>query len=259
MSETKKKPIRKKNKKKPVAEILLVISVLIMGILVVLFVYKGKTNKLKNASRTLSGDYPMPSELIPSDKRLYFAYMDIPDMIFEKMKGKSFKEDCPVKRTDLRYLQVLYWGTDNQPHKGELIVNVKIADKAVDIFYELYKAKYPIESIKLVDEFGGNDEVSMGKNNTSCFNARKVEGSNEWSMHAYGLAIDINPLYNPCVFEDGTYLPVIAEAYIDRNKAFQMKIDENDFGYTTFVNNGFEWGGSWEKTKDYQHFEFVTE
>ena len=95
----------------------------------------------------------------------------------------------------------------------------------------------------------------MANNNTSCFNARKVKGSDTWSMHAYGLAIDINPLYNPYVGADGSVLPVMSERYANRDDRFIMKIDADDYAYNLFVEHGFTWGGSWEKVKDYQHFE----
>lgn len=249
-----KKTTKRTKKKNKLPEILLVISVLIMGLLVVMVFYKNKTNKFKNATRKIAGDFPSPAELIPSDKTTYFSYMEIPDMIFRKMDGVSYSNDNPVNRDELRYLQLLYWGTDNAAHKGEMIVNAEIADKVVDVFYDLYKAKYPIESVQLVEDYGGNDEVSMGKNNTSCFNGRKVKGSEEWSDHAYGMAIDLNPLYNPYVGSDGSVYPVIATEYTDRNKVFRMKIDENDFAYITFTKYGFTWGGHWEENKDYQHF-----
>lgn len=250
-----------KKKKERFLEILLVISALFLGVLVVILVYRGRTEtiispeKPSSGDRNISGSYPLPSEIIDSDIRTYFAYTEIPDIIFNRMKGVSFGEDSPVAREDLRYMTVLYWGTDGTAHKGELIVNKAIAQDTAEIFFELYRASYPIESIKLIDEYGGSDEVSMAKNNTSCFNARKMTGSDTWSLHAYGLAIDLNPLYNPYVGADGTILPVTATQYADRNNSFVMKIDEQDYAYRTFVKHGFIWGGSWNGVKDYQHFE----
>ena len=268
MAVNKKTPVKKKktasvknkNKKSIMPGIILVISALLLGSLIIILVYQ--TRKIIEisgsgdpANRKMEGSYPLPSELITSDLNTYFGYTDIPDFIFTKMQGVSFTEDCPVAREDLRYMTVLYWGTDNAAHKGELIVNKSIAPEVSEIFYQLYKASYPIESIKLVDEYGGNDEVSMANNNTSCFNARKVKGSDTWSMHAYGLAIDINPLYNPYVGADGSVLPVMSERYANRDDRFIMKIDADDYAYNLFAEHGFTWGGSWEKVKDYQHFE----
>lgn len=251
-----------KKKKGHLLELLLVISALFLGVLVVILVYRGRTETIitgpgqgTTGERNISGSYPLPSELVPSDITTYFAYTEIPDIIFNRIKGVSFTEDCPVSREELRYMTVLYWGPDGAAHKGELIVNRAIAQDVAEIFYELYKASYPIESVKLIDEYGGSDEVSMAKNNTSCFNARKMTGAESWSLHAYGLAVDINPLYNPYVGADGTILPVSGEQYADRNNSFLMKIDEQDYAYRMFAQHGFTWGGSWSGIKDYQHFE----
>lgn len=249
---------KKKKKKIGGAEIFLVISALFLGILVVILV-AGNKKKITisggEGERVISGDYPLPSEIIENDKLTYFPYMEIPDFIFDKINKVSFTEDCPVTREDLRYVKILYWGTDNKTHTGELIVNKAIAEKTRDAFFDLYKASYMIERVELVDNYGANDEVSMSYNNTSCFNARKVKGTDEWSKHAYGMAIDLNPLYNPYISEDGKVLPIKGEKYADRDDYFSMKIDSKDYAYTVFKKYGFSWGGEWEKVKDYQHFE----
>ena len=252
---------KKRKKYKHVGETILVLSALFLGVLTVILVYRNKINRLRGAGgevseeRVIKGAFPLPSEVVESDKATYFASMEIPDIIWSRMDGNSVHEECPVDRSELRYLTVLYWGTDNEAHRGELVVNYQIADDVTDIFFKLYKASYPIESIKLVDEYGGSDEVSMAKNNTSCFNGRKATGSDSYSMHAYGLAIDLNPLYNPYIGSDGSVLPVTADAYADRTKNFLLKIDENDYAYKLFTEHGFTWGGSWNTVKDYQHFE----
>lgn len=257
MSKSKNK---KKNKNIKIQSVLLVVSACILGALIVFLVYKNKKETIVSGEdRTLSGAYPLPAELIDKDKSVFFAYTEIPEFVFKKMNGVSYSDACPVPREDLRYLSVLYWGFDNKAHKGNLIVNRSMADAAVNVFFELYRASYPIESIALVDEFGGNDEVSMAKNNTSCFNCRAATGNGDaWSKHAYGLAIDINPLYNPYIGEDGKVLPVIAKSqgYDNRDKTFPYKIDENDFAYKIFTKYGFSWGGNWENIKDFQHFEY---
>lgn len=241
-----------------IPEIILIISAMLLSALIIVLV-AGSKKKITIGSiddeRNIQGAYPLPYELVESDKSKYFSYMEIPDMIFNKMNGVSYSDDCPVSREDLRYMRVLYWGTDGKAHTGELIVNKAIVEDVQEIFYRLYSCAYPIERMELADSFGGNDEVSMSKNNTSCFNARKVNGTDSWSLHAYGLAIDINPLYNPYVGADGTVLPVSSEKYTDRTGSFDMKIDEHDRAYEIFTEMGFEWGGSWNSVKDYQHFE----
>ena len=122
----------------------------------------------------------------------------------------------------------------------------------------LYQASYPIERIRLIDEYGGDDTLSMEANNTSCFNYRVVDGTSSLSRHAYGLAVDINPLYNPYVtYPNGKrrVSPAASEIYADRSLDFPAKIDKNDLCYQLFTEHGFTWGGNWKTMKDYQHFQ----
>ncbi len=142
---------------------------------------------------------------------------------------------------------------------GVLICNKKISNDLQEIFAELYKAKYPIERIRPISEYQDDDERSMRDNNTSCYCYRVVEGSKKLSNHARGLAIDVNPLYNPCVRrkKDGTMLiqPATGKPYVNRNKKFKYKITKQDLCYRLFIQHGFKWGGNWNTVKDYQHFE----
>ena len=111
----------------------------------------------------------------------------------------------------------------------------------------------------LIDEYDGDDTASMEDNNTSCFNYRVVEGSDSLSKHAYGLAIDVNPFYNPYVTyeKDGAerVSPAAAMGYADRSVNFPYKIDEEDLCCRLFKEHGFIWGGNWNSLKDYQHFQ----
>lgn len=187
-----------------------------------------------------------------------FSIREIDDEIFERIKGKSYKENCTVPLEDLRYVTVAHYNFDGYMVKGELICNKAIADDLLDIFTNLYNIKYPIESIRLIDDFDADDLSSMQANNTSCFNFRKVAGSNSLSNHALGKAIDINPLYNPWVkVKNGktSVSPEEGRPYVDREKNLPYKIDENDACYKEFVRHGFIWGGNWDSIKDYQHFE----
>jgi len=123
---------------------------------------------------------------------------------------------------------------------------------------ELYENQYPIEKMVLIDEYEADDEKSMEDNNTSAFNYRSINGSTKLSKHSLGLAIDINPRYNPCVRTiDGelSVEPANGNAYTDRTQEFPYKINENDLCYRLFTEHGFTWGGSWNSLKDYQHFE----
>ena len=129
----------------------------------------------------------------------------------------------------------------------------------LDIFRRLYEAQYPIEKIRLIDEYGGDDAASMADNNTSCFNYRVIAGSDTISSHAKGLAVDINPLYNPCIsdYPDGSknIMPRDGAPYADRTRFFPMKITDQDLCFELFTLHGFAWGGTWDTPLDYQHFE----
>lgn len=166
-----------------------------------------------------------------------------------------------ISYDDLRYLRVLYYDFDGNVQEGELICNVSIAEDLKEIFYELYRNQYPIQSIRLIDVYNGDDTASMEANNTSCFNYRVVDGTASLSKHALGCAIDINPFYNPYVVFDKTgngqdYIsPKGSEIYADRSKDFAYKIDEQDLCYRLFKEHGFTWGGDWNSCKDYQHFQ----
>lgn len=189
----------------------------------------------------------------------YFMAEPITDEIYERINGCSYVENEDIALEDLRYLKVLHIGFDGETHVGELIVNKAIADDILAIMRELYENRYPIERMVLVDEYGGDDELSMQADNTSCFNYRTVEGSENLSKHSYGLAIDINPFYNPCVrtYADGSSksFPEGSDEYADRSKDFPYKIDKEDLCYRLFTEHGFRWGGTWKSLKDYQHFD----
>ena len=156
-------------------------------------------------------------------------------------------------------LQVKYIDFEGKTQQGVMICNKAIAKDLREIFAELYKAKYPIERIRPISEYGNDDERSMQANNTSCYCFRNIEGSTKLSKHAQGLAIDVNPLYNPCVRrkKDGTLLvqPSTGMPYVNRSKKFKYKITQKDLCYRLFMKHGFKWGGAWRSLKDYQHFE----
>lgn len=187
-----------------------------------------------------------------------FYISEIPDDIFEKMQGKSYKADCTLPRENLRYIHVLHVGFDNQVHEGELVVNKDIADDVLEIFKELYESGYQIEKVRLVDEYDADDEASMSDNNSSAFNFRFISHTTKISKHGMGMAVDINTLYNPYVKTvDGelSIEPANAADYVERSKDFSHKIDHDDLCYKLFTEHGFEWGGDWTHSKDYQHFE----
>lgn len=187
-----------------------------------------------------------------------FYISEIPNEIFALMQGKSYKDNCTVPYEDLRYVHILHKDFEGNTKEGELVVNRLIAEDILEIFRELYNQSYPIEKVKLVDEYNADDEASMSDNNSSAFNFRFISYTTTISKHGLGLAIDINTLYNPYVKTVNGALniePANATEYVDRDKEFEHKIDHNDLCYRLFTEHGFEWGGDWNSAKDYQHFE----
>ncbi len=187
-----------------------------------------------------------------------FYVSKITDSIFQRIKGKSYKSNCTVAREDLRYLHVLHVDIDGKIHEGEMICNARIANDVMEILTELYRQRYPIEKMRLVDEYDADDEKSMEDNNSSCFNFRFISHTTKVSKHGLGMAVDINPLYNPYIKTvNGRRVvePVTAGAYTDRSKEFAYKINRNDLCCRLFREHGFTWGGDWSSMKDYQHFE----
>lgn len=209
-------------------------------------------------------EWQVGKEVSAEDVRKYgtdrcFASMPISDAVFGRIYGNSYKKDCRVLRSSLRYLHLLHYTEDGRIKLGEMICHKDIADDLTDIFRKLFEAKYPIENMQLIDNYGADDIQSMEHNNTTCFNYRTVAGSKKLSNHSLGKAVDINPLYNPYVKrrKDGTYKvsPEKGRQYADRTKTFKYKIDRNDLAYRLFKQHGFRWGGDYRSLKDYQHFE----
>lgn len=187
-----------------------------------------------------------------------FCAQEIDDGIFGRIKGRSYGDDCTIPLSELRYIKVLHYDIDENIVLGEMICNCAVSDDLLDIFRSLFEAHYPIERMVLVDEYDADDEKSMTANNSSCFNFRFISGTNRLSNHSMGLAVDINPLYNPYVRQaDGKIVvePAVAGEYADRTATFRYKIDRDDLCCRKFIEHGFEWGGDWTTRKDYQHFE----
>lgn len=183
-----------------------------------------------------------------------FASQPIPEEVRARMEGKSMKDKAKIGYDDLRYLTLYYYDFDSRIQQGEMVCNKAIAHDLLSIFRTLFMEAYPIHSIRLVDDFDASDEASMQANNSSCFNYRTIAGSWRLSRHAFGMAVDINPLQNPCV-RGSRIRPSTATDYVDRSKNFPHKIDDNDLCKKTFESHGFRWGGRWRSVKDYQHFE----
>ena len=211
-------------------------------------------------ARTFHPGQTVPDEYIAKHGAdAFFSSQEIPDTIFAIMQGKTFKADCTIPRSDLRYILCLHRDLKGNAIVGEMVVNKAIAADVVDIFRQLYANNYPIERMRLIDYWDADDERSMTANNSSSFNFRFISHTTKVSKHGAGMAVDINPLYNPYhkTLADGTEViePAAGKPYLDRTKSFDYKITETDLCHRLFLQHGFEWGGSWTSCKDYQHFE----
>jgi hypothetical protein len=166
----------------------------------------------------------------------------------------SWRPGCPVHYRDLRLITMTYWGFDDKPHTGELVVRKTVTDDVVTVFKKLYGWRWPIRQMKLVDAYKGDDYASIDVDNTSAFNCRPATGSSNWSNHAYGEAIDINPRENPYVTASGSTAHQNAKKYTKRPMKGKGVINPGDKVVKAFAQVGWEWGGDWAGTKDFQHF-----
>lgn len=183
-----------------------------------------------------------------------FTKSEITQDIYRRIYNVSYKENENISLEELNYLRITYYDYEGNKHIGEMIVNAKIADEVLEIFKELYDVKYPIYQMKLVDEYNGSDYDSIEANNTSSFNYRYIENTTTLSNHAFGLAIDINPIENPYVL-DGNVEHAKSEEYINRSKFKIGMVTPDDECVKIFKKYGWTWGGDWINPKDYQHFE----
>lgn len=204
---------------------------------------------------TIVDDEKVKSEQL--DK--WFSAEEISDEVLARMLGKSYPENCATPLSSLRYLKLIHRNKEGKTQRGELVCNKAIASDLLQVFRTLYESDYVIERMMLVDEYDASDEKSMTANNTSCFNFRFVSGTRTISKHGLGLAIDINPLYNPCLsIRSGKVEPAAGKPYA-KNRTGKRKhpqmIDKQDLAYRLLIQHGFRWGGNWKSKKDWQHFE----
>ena len=167
--------------------------------------------------------------------------------------GSSWRPGCPVAPEALRALDVRHWGYDGAVHQGRVIVAADHAEAVVAALRDVYEARFPIQRMEPVHHFGSDDQASMRANNTSAFNCRTVAGSTSWSEHAYGRAIDINPLHNPYV-QGSSVDPPEGARWADRSLDEPGMIKPGDAVVQAFERQGWHWGGYWSSGKDYQHF-----
>ena len=168
------------------------------------------------------------------------------------MVGSSWHPGCPVPIRALRLVRLTYVGFDGGPHRGRLVVHRRWADAVLGVFARLYRRGFPIRRVRLVDRFGADDRRSMRHDNTSAFNCRYVRGTTTWSQHAYGRAVDINPVENP--FVDGSHVsPRRGRRFLDRTDVRPGMIVRGGVVVRSFRRIGWGWGGAWSGAKDYQH------
>lgn len=169
--------------------------------------------------------------------------------------GASWREGCPVGPDSLRMLTLSYWGFDDRPHLGALVVHADVAQPIVDVFKRLHDARFPIRSMQTVDKFGASDDASMDADNTSGFNCRLAvtSGPASWSVHAFGKAIDVNPVENPYL-ESGRVLPPVGSAFVNRGDVRPGMAVAGGALVDAFAAAGWQWGGRAGGFTDYQHF-----
>ncbi|TFV59516.1 M15 family peptidase [Mycobacterium sp. PS03-16] len=170
--------------------------------------------------------------------------------------GATWRPGCPVGPERLRRIEVAFLGFDNRTQRGALVVHEDLVGEVIEIFGELYRMRYPVERMRTVEVYpNADDELSMADNNTSAYNCRGIPGSQSWSYHAYGRAIDINPLINPYIDSGGAYQPANAGPYLNRSRIDPGMLHAGDPAVLAFTERGWRWGGDWRTPKDYQHFE----
>jgi len=162
----------------------------------------------------------------------------------------SYRAGCPVGPSQLRALRVSYWGFDGKPHEGSIVIARRVAPEIVSVFRQLWTAHFPIRRLQPVSAYRGSDDASMAADNTSGFNCRFVGGTSRWSMHAYGEAIDVNPVENPYV-QGSRYSPPAGRPYIVRTPYRKGMAVADGVVVRAFASVGWKWGASFG---DYQHF-----
>ena len=168
---------------------------------------------------------------------------------------QSWRPGCPIAPSQLRRVSLRHWGFDGAPHTGAVVVSASVVGDVVTVFRRLYHARFPIRRLRPIDAYGGDDDRSMAADNTSAFNCRYAvaTGARRWSAHAYGEAIDVNPVENPYVLA-GKVRPRAGAAYLDRSRQRPGMATGSGVLVRAFARVGWQWGGRWSGSPDYQHF-----
>jgi hypothetical protein len=171
-----------------------------------------------------------------------------------RLNGSSWRPGCPVALDDLRYVRLSHYGFDGTVRRGELVVNVSAVAAIRTAFIDLFAHRFPIRRMRLVDHYGASDYRSIEADNTSVFNCRRATGATRWSQHAYGRAVDVNPIENPYIYANGTTTHAASRPYLDRSRHRKGMAYAGGVLVRAFAKAGWSWGGSWPGPTDYQHF-----
>ncbi|WP_371503957.1 M15 family metallopeptidase [Allokutzneria sp. NRRL B-24872] len=205
---------------------------------------------------------PTPQELVnralpttdvlppPRENRFVSTVSAVPADVLAR---STWQQGCPVRKEDLRYLTLSFWGFDGRQHTGELLVNASAAEAMVTVFGKLWAAKFPLEEMRISARADLDRAPTGDGNNTSAFVCRPARGLTTWSSHALGIAVDINPFCNPYLRGD-LVLPELAGAYVNRTRRSPGMVFSGDVVTRAFSSVGWTWGGSWRSPKDLMHF-----
>ena len=232
-------------------------------------VWLGK-HPLRRAANGLGEIQPTPPELLNRRFTLRDRLPPLPGSGFasridpvpeEVLARSSWTPECPVDAEDLRWVRLAFWGFDGRRHTGELLVNADAAEALVQVFDRLFAARFPLEEMRITRAEELDAEPTGDGNNTGAFTCRPLHGSTTWAQHAHGLAVDVNPFQNPYIKPPGAIgvagdmlIPELAAAYLDRSRQEPGMIRPDDAVVRAFASVGWQWGGNWQKAKDYMHF-----
>jgi hypothetical protein len=188
----------------------------------------------------------------------------VPAAIGAEMRGTTWKPGCPVPISGLRLLRFNYWGFDGEVKRGPMVINARVSHDVLGVFERLFEARFPMKRVGLAREFVASrleTDPNSRRSVTASFNCRVVVTpagpGDEFSQHAYGLAVDVNPLQNPFVREDGWVRNRFARPYVDRTGDHPGMIHPGDVVVSAFAAIGWGWGGDWGGAKDYMHFSLL--
>ena len=183
-----------------------------------------------------------------------FAMEPLPEDIIQFIRGSSFHYEAPFDYSFLTFLTITFVDFYGQYRYGNMIVAYEIGPEVLEIFGEIFAYRFPIYGMRLIDYYYARDYYSMKANNTVGFNFRTIAGTSRLSRHAFGKAIDINPIQNPYIRGD-TVWPAAGRYYMDRENIRPGMIVPGDVVYRAFISRGWTWGGNWRTPRDYHHFE----